>query len=379
MALSGNLTTRLIAMLREWESRRDLGAPPPAAFAVPFPVQPKFGKVDDNPWTTGTATFSIWEWSGSAWADSTENETVSMPPWIATWSVATGTWVRLDYDYQSEKWLATPPKFLGGKAKWIEFELAEDFGSGGYAIVDILDFHDGSDPDPDPNPEAHAAILTTRTDDDTGVVTFAVYGTLTARTDANTGVVTAAGHGLTTGDYADVFWSGGARDHMDVGTVSGSDVPVDGGTGSDLPAKDTEVIITESFVGPVVVYDHGLVVDDYADVFWVVDEVNYSRKRMLVTVVSGNQVTLDEETDVTYGDDLPAVNSDVSVLRSFTVWNTGGRYSGLHQPTRSSRGSARFSSAKPAYTTAGPPRPSVPEQKEDRYYADDMECQIPQS
>jgi hypothetical protein len=108
MALSGNLTTRLIAMLREWESRRDLGAPPPAAFAVPFPVQPKFGKVDDNPWTTGTATVSIWEWSGSAWADSTENETAEMPPWIATWSVATGTWVRLDYDYQSEKWLATP-------------------------------------------------------------------------------------------------------------------------------------------------------------------------------------------------------------------------------------------------------------------------------
>ena len=109
MALSGNLTTRLIAMLREWESRRDLGAPPPAAFAVPFPVQPKFGKVDDNPWTTGTATVSIWEWSGSAWADSTENETVSMPPWIATWSVATGTWVRLDYDYQSEKWIVTDP------------------------------------------------------------------------------------------------------------------------------------------------------------------------------------------------------------------------------------------------------------------------------
>ena len=108
MALSGNLTTRLIAMLREWESRRNLGAPPPAAFAVPFPVQPKFGKVDDNPWTTGTATVSIWEWSGSAWADSTENETADMPPWIATWSVATGTWVRLDYDYQSEKWLATP-------------------------------------------------------------------------------------------------------------------------------------------------------------------------------------------------------------------------------------------------------------------------------
>jgi len=263
-----------------------------------------------------------------------------------------------------------------GKARWIEFELAEDLGSGGYAIADILDFHDGSDPDPTPNPGAHAAILTTRTDDDTGVVTFAVYGTLTARGGNTAGTVTAPGHGLAEEDHADVFWIGGARDHMDVGAVNGNDVPVSGGTGSDLPGVETAVTITESFVGPLVPYDHGLVVDDYADVFWVVDEVNYSRKRMLVTVVSGNQVTLDEETDVTYGDDLPAVNSDVSVLRSFTVWNTGGRYSGLHGTTRSARGAARLSPAKPAYTTAGPPRPSVPEQKEDRYYVDDMECEI---
>jgi len=265
-----------------------------------------------------------------------------------------------------------------GKAKWIEFELAEDL-MGGYAIVDIINFHDGTDPDPTPNPDAHAAILTTRTDDDTGVVTFAVYGILTARGGNTTGTITAAGHGLVAGDRADVFWSGGARDHVLVGTVSGDNVPISSGTGDNLPAEITAVLITESFVGPLVPYDHGLVVYDYADVFWVVDEVNYSRKRMLVTVVSGNQVTLDEETDVTYGDDLPAVNSDVAVLKSFSVWNTGGRYSGLHQPTRSSRGSARFSSAKPAYTTAGPPRPSVPEQKEDRYYVDDMECQIPQS
>ena len=104
MALSGNLTTRLIAMLREWESRRDLGAPPPTPFAVPFPVQPKFGKVDDNPWTTGTATVSIWEWSGSAWADSTENETVYAPPLLASGSIASGKWVRIEWVYEVERW-----------------------------------------------------------------------------------------------------------------------------------------------------------------------------------------------------------------------------------------------------------------------------------
>jgi len=264
-----------------------------------------------------------------------------------------------------------------GKARWIEFELAEDMGV--RAIADLIDFHDGSDPDPTPNPDAHAAILTTRTDDDTGVVTFAVYGLLTTSDEAHTGVVTAAGHGLAVGDHADVFWSGGARDHMDVTAVNGSAVTVDGGTGDNLPSDDppTAVTITESFVGPVVVYDHGLVVDDYADVFWTISEVNYSRKRMRVTVVSGNQVTLDEETDVTYGDVLPAVYSDVTVLRSFTVWNTLYMYAGLHGTTRSTRGTARFSPAKPIY--ARPTPPDVPEQKEDRYYIDSMECEITSS
>jgi hypothetical protein len=277
-------------------------------------------------------------------------------------------------------WVIVEGVTTGGKAKWIEFELAEDFGGGAdYAIADLIDFHDGIDPDPTPNPDAHAAILTTRTDDDTGVVTFAVYGTLTTSDEAHTGVVTAAGHGLAVGDHADVFWSGGARDHMDVTAVNGDAVTVDGGTGTDLPVATTAVLLTESFVGPVVIYDHGLVVGDYADVFWTIDSVNYSRKRMLVTAVSGNQVTLDEETDVTSGSDLPAADTEVTVLKSFVVWNTLHMYSGLHEPSRSARGTARFSPAKPAYTTAGPPRPDVPEQKEDRYYIDSMECQIPQT
>jgi len=268
----------------------------------------------------------------------------------------------------------------GGRAKWIEFELAADLG-GTYAIADIIDFHDGTDPDPTPNPEAHAAILTTRTDDDTGVVTFAVYGILTTRTDANTGVVTAAGHGLAEGDYADIFWSGGARDHMSVTAVSGNAVSVDGGTGDDLPAEDTAVLITESFVGPPPEngYDHGLVVGDYADVFWVYAAVCYYRKRMKVTAVSGNQVALDQEAGVTYGTALPAADSDVTAIRSFTVWNTRGMYSGLHGTSRSARGTARLSPAKPAYVTPGPPRPDVPEQKEDRYYIDSMECETPNS
>jgi len=52
----------------------------------------KYGKVDDNPWTTGTATVSIWVGG----ADTGDNVTATIAPWITTWSIATGTWVRLE-------------------------------------------------------------------------------------------------------------------------------------------------------------------------------------------------------------------------------------------------------------------------------------------
>lgn len=78
-------------------------------------------------------------------------------------------------------------------------------------------------------------------------------GTLSTRTDADTGVLTlASGHGVTTGAVIDVFWSGGTRRNMDVGTVSGTSVPVDGGAGDNLPVLTTAVtamvVTSEAFV-----------------------------------------------------------------------------------------------------------------------------------
>lgn len=75
----------------------------------------------------------------------------------------------------------------------------------------------------------------------------AKVGSLTTRTDANTGVLTmAAGHGILTGDRLDVYWltAGGAvnrRYGMTVGTVATNSVPIDLGTGDDLPAAATAV------------------------------------------------------------------------------------------------------------------------------------------
>lgn len=67
-------------------------------------------------------------------------------------------------------------------------------------------------------------------------------GSLSTRTDANTGTLTLeSGHGVTTGARLDVYWDGGRRYGVTVGTVSGTAVPIDLGAGDDLPAAGTAV------------------------------------------------------------------------------------------------------------------------------------------
>ncbi len=70
----------------------------------------------------------------------------------------------------------------------------------------------------------------------------AKIGALTTRTDDDTGELTMnASHGITTGNRLDVYWSGGARYGMTVGTVATNQVPIDGGTGDVLPADETAI------------------------------------------------------------------------------------------------------------------------------------------
>src|SRR5688572_5549257 len=86
---------------------------------------------------------------------------------------------------------------------------------------------------------------TTSADNHVGFnVTMAVakIGSLSTRTDANTGVLTMnSGHGITTGQRLDLYWSGGQRRGMVVGTVSVDSVPIDLGAGTDLPAQGTAI------------------------------------------------------------------------------------------------------------------------------------------
>lgn len=67
-------------------------------------------------------------------------------------------------------------------------------------------------------------------------------GTLSTRTDANTGTLTlGSGHGVTTGARLDLYWVGGSRRGIVVGTVAGTSVPIDLGDGDDLPTATTEI------------------------------------------------------------------------------------------------------------------------------------------
>jgi hypothetical protein len=71
-------------------------------------------------------------------------------------------------------------------------------------------------------------------------------GTLTTRTDNDTGVVTvASGHGITTADKITVFWSGANRYGMTVTATTSTTISIDVGAGTNLPTANTAVVISK--------------------------------------------------------------------------------------------------------------------------------------
>lgn len=73
-------------------------------------------------------------------------------------------------------------------------------------------------------------------------VAAAKTGALTTRTDATSGTLTMdVGHGFTTGAVISLFWSGGSRHNVTLGTVSVNSCPFSGGAGDDLPAASTAI------------------------------------------------------------------------------------------------------------------------------------------
>ena len=67
-------------------------------------------------------------------------------------------------------------------------------------------------------------------------------GTLSTRTDDNTGELTlGTGHGITTGATINLYWAGGNRYGVTVGTVVVNAVPIDLGAGDNLPIATTAI------------------------------------------------------------------------------------------------------------------------------------------
>lgn len=84
-------------------------------------------------------------------------------------------------------------------------------------------------------------------------IAAAKAGTLTVRTNNTDGTLTmAAGHGFTTGVKIDLYWSGGSRRNVTVGTVATNSVPISGGSGDNLPIATTAITAMQPTVFPAV-------------------------------------------------------------------------------------------------------------------------------
>lgn len=70
-------------------------------------------------------------------------------------------------------------------------------------------------------------------------------GTLSTRTDDNTGVITVTSHSITTSDTVDVYWSGGRRYGVDVTAQTSTTISIDLGAGDNLPSSSTAVVIVK--------------------------------------------------------------------------------------------------------------------------------------
>lgn len=67
-------------------------------------------------------------------------------------------------------------------------------------------------------------------------------GSLSTRTDNTSGTLTMdAGHGFTTAATIDLYWIGGSRLGVLLGTVSVNSCPFSGGTGDNLPTQGTAI------------------------------------------------------------------------------------------------------------------------------------------
>lgn len=160
-------------------------------------------------------------------------------------------------------------------------------------------------------------------------VTPAKSYTLTLRTDNDTGELTFADatHGVITGDKIDLYWTvggvEGTRRNMTVGTVAGAVVPIDGGSGDNLPALSSTVVAkvpqvegTVAIVGANVV---GITVKAPSYKTQVVFRTSAGAEILAVILAAGDSYTWNSNSGVTN----PVTGQTVAKI-SFSHADTSG-------------------------------------------------------
>lgn len=116
-------------------------------------------------------------------------------------------------------------------------------------------------------------------------VAAAKVGQLTTRTDDETGTLTmSSGHGITTGQVIDLYWTGGSRRGILVGTVATNSVPIgadNAGEGDVLPANLTAITACVRTEEALAVVGNNVVAIEY-----------YSTKRGTITLADASDVEL---------------------------------------------------------------------------------------
>lgn len=133
----------------------------------------------------------------------------------------------------------------------------------------------------------------------------ALSGTLSTRTDNTDGTLTVTDNTITTGQSIDLYWDGGKRVGVTVGTVSGDDCPISGGSGDNLPAADTEITT-------MVVSSESLDITDTGDVVTVVGYTDATKAtiRFMTSSTLVAQLNIEGSTgtfiwDSSFGTDNP--------------------------------------------------------------------------
>jgi hypothetical protein len=121
-------------------------------------------------------------------------------------------------------------------------------------------------------------------------VAAAKVGQLTTRTDNETGTLTmSSGHGITTGQIIDLYWDGGSRRGITVGTVATNSVPIgadDSGEGDNLPTNLTAITACVRQEEALAVVGNNVVAIEY-----------YADRRGTITFADGSDAELAASID----------------------------------------------------------------------------------